>query len=140
MRGLDQVLRIWRAAEVPLNPPASVEQLRELSQLFGGELPPDLHALYSAANGMDHNAMDDWNVSFWSIDRITREQDVDLIAERRWLAFADFLIYSWCFRISPDGDRTRVRVDGSHQEFDSLDAFLLHYARDPGSLGLVEAV
>jgi hypothetical protein len=26
MRGLDQVLRIWRAAEVPLNPPASVEQ------------------------------------------------------------------------------------------------------------------
>ena len=29
MRGLEQVLTVWRADEVPLNPPASVEQLRQ---------------------------------------------------------------------------------------------------------------
>jgi hypothetical protein len=85
MHGLEEILSIWRAADVPMNPPASVEQLRDLRQLFDGQLPPGLRALYSAANGMADNAMDDWNVSFWSIERISREQDVDLIAiGRSW--------------------------------------------------------
>lgn len=140
MRGLEQVLTAWRADEVLLNPPASVEQLRQLGQLLGGDIPSDLRALYSAANGMSEYATDRWNVSLWSIERVNREQDIDVIAGRRWLAFADVLIYSWCFRISPDRHRTRVRADDSNQEFESVDAFLECYATDPGSLGLVEAI
>ena len=139
MSGFEQVLKTWRAAAVPLNPPASEADLRLLAAFLGDAVPPDLRALYSVANGMVDYEMDDWYVFFWSIDRITRERDVQVDGARRWIAFADVLLYSWCFRFSPDGDRTRVRVDSTGEEFECLEDFLSRYASDPGSLDLFEA-
>jgi hypothetical protein len=50
--GFEQVLKTWRAAAVPLNSPASDADLRSLTAFLGDAVPPDLLALYSAANGM----------------------------------------------------------------------------------------
>ena len=139
MSSFEQVLKTWRAAAVRLNPPASEADLFALAAFLGDAVPPDLRALYSAANGMVDNEMDGWYVFFWSTDRVTRERDVQVDGARRWIAFADVLLDSWCFRFSPDGDRTRIRVDSTGEEFECLEDFLSRYASDPGSLGLFEA-
>jgi hypothetical protein len=88
---------------------------------------------------MEDNATDQWHVSFWSIDRIIRERDVTKRAGRSRVAFADFLVYSWCFRMLPNNDRTTVLDDGTGEVFQSMGQLFDRYARDPESLALVKA-
>ena len=139
MMEIDRVIESWRTAGVPLNRPACQGELTRLAEFLSVPVPLDLGALYSAANGMEENAVDQWYVSFWSIDRVIRERDTVTRADRSWVAFADFLIYSWCFRLMPDGDKTAVLVDGTGEEFESLGQFFDRYARDPASMALVRA-
>ncbi len=139
MMEIDAVIEGWRTAGVPMNGPASQEELARLAQFLGAPVPHDLRTLYGALNGMEDNAIDQWHVSFWSIDRVIREGDTMERADGSWVAFADFLIYSWCFRLMPKGDQTAVLVDSTGEEFESLRQFFGRYARDAASLDLVRA-
>ena len=139
MMEIKAVISDWRNDGVLLNSPASQGELARLAEFLGAPVPDDLRALYSAANGMEDNAIDQWHVSFWSIDRLIRERDTMERAGRSWVAFADFLVYSWCFRILPKGDRTSVLDEGTGEEFESVRQFSERYAHDPGSLALVKA-
>ena len=136
MTEIESVIESWRIAGVPLNRPASQGELTRLAEFLSVPVPLDLTALYSAANGMEEYAVDQWHVSLWSIDRVIRERDTVTRADRRWVAFADFLIYSWCFRLMPKDDHTAVLVESTGEEFESLGQFFDRYARDAASLAL----
>jgi hypothetical protein len=138
---VDRILKHWKGQRVPLNPGASTQDLAALEAFLGCSLPADVHRFYSAANGMEDFAHDSKMVSFWSIDRILREEDVARAGEGRGSAFADVSIYSWTFRYLPRSfGQMSVMADGSQLEHDSLAAFLEQYVADPHSLGLVDAV
>ena len=89
-----------------LNPPASRSELARLASVLGAPVPQDLEEFYLGADGMRDPEMDRWHVNFWSIERVIREKDIVRHNERDWWAFADVLMYSWVFRISPEGTRT----------------------------------
>jgi hypothetical protein len=139
MNAAKSILAGWRNDRIELNPPASAYELARLAELLGALVPADLLDLYSVANGMVDNATDTWNVSLWSIDRILRENDVVNRTGRRWIAFADFLGYSWCFRLAPDAICTRVLAESTGEEFGSLAEFFERYSTKPESLDLVKA-
>jgi hypothetical protein len=139
MMEINAAISSWRNGGVLLNGPASQGELARLAEFLDAPVPDDLRTLYTVANGMEDNTMDQWHVSFWSIDRLIRERDTMERAGRRWVAFADFLVYSWCFRILPNGDRTAVLAEGTGEEFESVRQFFDRYARDPASLALVRA-
>lgn len=132
-----KTLELWKTQGVRLNPGASREELTRLQGLVGGPIPGVLIQLYSAANGMVDDEADRWHFSMWSIERILREHDVREEDGVRWLAFADFLVYSWAVYFNGEG---RVWSEGTDETFLSLEDFLHWYTTDPGSLGLVEAV
>jgi hypothetical protein len=134
---VDRVVHRWREAGL-LNPPAAVNDLNRFAQLFAGHLPDELRVLYGTANGMVDYASDDYEVSWWSIDRILKETDVVAIEGENWVAIADFFVYSFAFRVGPGGMRAPVRVDGIEEWFPSLDSFFERYLDDPESLGLMK--
>src|SRR5260221_14299007 len=137
MTEIDTVIGGWRNSGVHLNGPASHSDLARLAEFLGAPVPNDLRAFYSAADGMENDATDQWHVSFWSIDRIIRERDITKRAGRSWVGFADFLVHSWCFRFLPNNDQTTVLDDGTGEVFQSMGQFFNRYARDPDSLALV---
>lgn len=139
MNPAKSILAGWRNDRIELNPPASAFELSRLAELLGGLVPADLLDLYSMANGMVDNTMDTWNVSLWSIDRVLRENDIVDRAGRRWIAFADFLAYSWVFRLAPSATHTRVLAESTGEEFASLSEFFERYSTRPESLDLVKA-
>jgi hypothetical protein len=51
MSPLQQALRDFRTLRVPINPPATTEELAQLEMLIGQRLPADLLALYQDHNG-----------------------------------------------------------------------------------------
>ena len=139
MNSAKAVLARWRHDRIELNPPASDVELARLADFLGGLVPADLLELYSMTNGMVDNAMDAMNVSVWSVDRVLRENDIVDRAGQRWIAFADFLVYSWCFRLAPREAHTQVLAESTGEEFASLADFFKRYATEPESLGLVKA-
>jgi hypothetical protein len=139
MMEVDAVISGWRNGGVHLNGPASHGDLARLAEFLRAPVPDDLRILHLAADGMVDNATDQWHVSLWSIDRIIRERSVKERAGQSWVAFADFLVCSWCFWFLPKHDRTAVLGEGAGEEFESLGEFFNRYARNPDSLALVKA-
>ena len=145
-RPIDHILQRlredWSKQGVPLNPPATHEDLRRLECILGVSLPSDVIAFYSTWNGMvDYESVGEALVSFWSIDRICREADIapggDAGDEFLAVAFADVLIYAWCFRFGVrSGGRLSVILDGHPNEFSSLTSFLETYVASPRQLSL----
>lgn len=136
-----QVHEEWRASSVLLNPGATAADLARLSDLLGIELPTDVRRFYEAVNGMvDHESAGESLVSFWSVDRICRERDVasgsDALGPFMDVAFADVLIYSWCFRFRVRTPRLHVIADGQSWEFDAFNSFLVAYLTKPRELGI----
>lgn len=126
---------------MPLNSGATATELNRLRDLLGIELPADVHRFYAVANGMaDHEGAGESLVSFWSIDRICREHDVcsssDAMGAFADVAFADVLIYSWCFRFRVRAQSLHVVADGQSWEFHDFSSFLDAYLTKPGDLGV----
>jgi hypothetical protein len=135
MDAISKVIRGWRDAGVALNPPATVVSMSKLAKLLDEPVPADLQRFYDIADGMPDHATDGWHLSFWSVERVLREQDF----ESDSLAIADVLNYSHCIRVRPIGGSSKVTVDGGAESFASLDAFFHRYLLDPGHFGLREA-
>jgi serine/threonine protein phosphatase PrpC len=139
LAALQQRCREWM---IPLNPGAPANAVAALESLLGASVPPDVRRFYETADGMvNHESDGESLVSFWSIERILRERDVveavDEGGPYRAVAFADVLIYSWCFRykIRP-GKPLVIVADGAPWEVPSLESFLQTYFSVPDLLGL----
>ena len=141
MNSIEQMIQRWGDEKVLLNEGATPIQLESLERFFGGLIPADVSAFYSAVNGMQDYQQDVRMVSVWSIERLVRERNI-LEGEDEWglyqdIAFADVLFCAWFLRL-------RVRVEGqtsvfaelTHEEFPSLYALFDAFMQRPGSLGL----
>ena len=138
---VERVLETWRASSVELNPGAGPRDMDRLREVLGTELPDDVRRFYGAANGMvDYDAAGESMVSFWSIDRICRECDIvsgsDSHGNFRDVAFADVLIYSWCFRYRVRAQGLCVVADELPGEYGDLDSFLETYLSSPSRLNV----
>jgi hypothetical protein len=140
MNPVMSVIHHWRDDGVPLNPPASDAALARLADALGGPIPQDLHRLYATANGMADNATDEWNVNLWSIERILRENDVVLVSGAMWMAFADVLLDTWCFRLTLNANQAHVFAEETGEVLASLTGFFKRYAERPESLGLTKSL
>ena len=88
----------------------------------------------------DYESAGESLVSFWSIDRICTERDVASGSDAQGpfmdVAFADVLIYSWCFRFRVRTLRLHVIADGQSWEFDDFNSFLVAYLTKPQELAI----
>jgi hypothetical protein len=142
MSVVKQLLTKWRADGVRLNAPASEEHLVELERCLGVPLPSDVREFYGAANGMPDLEYDTHQMSFWSVNRIVAEpprRPVSNVPGVREVAFADFLIESHyhVFRVTSEGRLTVGNDMEAVDENESLQAFLLRYLVNPGSLPVI---
>src|SRR5574338_552370 len=95
MDAIQKMLQRWREERVPLNEGAGALQLESLERLIGQQLPSDMRAFYTAADGMPDYQHDPRMVSMWSIERVIRERNIQE-GEDEWglfqdVAFADVL-------------------------------------------------
>ena len=141
MNSIEQMVQRWREEKVLLNEGATPIQLESLERFFGGSLPADVRAFYSAVNGMQDYQQDARMVSIWSIERLVRERNI-LEGEDEWgvyqdIAFADVLFCAWFLRlrVRAEGQMT-VLAELTHEEFPSLYALLDAFMQRPGSMGL----
>lgn len=141
MNSIEQMLQRWREERVELNAGATPMQLESLERLFGGLLPGDLRAFYSAVNGMHDYQHDARSVSMWSIERMVRERNINE-GEDEWgayqdIAFADVLFSAWYFRyrVRAEG-RISILAELTHEELPSLYAVLDAFMQRPASIGL----
>lgn len=127
---VEQVVEMWRCDGVALNPPAAQSDFEDLRTLLGIEIPGDVRAFYSAANGMTHLTYDGHQVSFWSITKMREQRD--LWGDAR-VGFADFLIDSWRFIFHVNSGNVVVLHEGEDmQEIGSFHRFLeLYLCADP---------
>ena len=139
MDAIERVVGAWRARGVALNKPASTERVEQLGGMFDGTVPMEIRRFFSLADGMPEYSTDGFHLSFWSIDRIIRESDVATEGQLRWVAFADFLIYSHCIRVARIGSEVAVAVDDSAERFPSLATFFDRYLSNPETFGMQEA-
>src|SRR5258706_8380009 len=97
----------WRGAGVQLNLPANAESLDALACFIGCDVPSDLARFFQLANGMVDYETEDDMVSFWSIERIVTENDVQAAVDERGpcrdVAFGDWMIDSWRFYLRVAG-------------------------------------
>lgn len=141
MNSVEQMVQRWRDEKVLLNEGATPLQLEALERLFGGLLPADVRAFYSAVNGMQDYQHDARMVSMWSIERMVRERNIQE-GEDEWglyqdIAFADVLFCAWFLRlrVRPEGQMS-VLAELTNEEFPSLYAVLDAFMQRPGSMGL----
>jgi hypothetical protein len=135
--GIDSIARavqMWRNKGVALNPAASQSSMDRLSRCLETKVPLELAKFYELANGMKDYATDGWNLSFWSIERVVREQDLQNDA----IAIADFFSNSHCIRLKCDADALEVLVDGTDDRFPSLESFFRAYLHTPDRFGMEE--
>ena len=131
---ITQAVQKWRTNGVALNQPATQLNLDRLSRCLSARVPTELARYYGLANGMKDCATDGWHLSFWSIERVVREQDWQNDA----IAIADFLSNSHCIRLMCDADSIEVMVDGTDDRFPSLDSFFRAYMYTPDRFGMKE--
>jgi hypothetical protein len=142
MNAIERTVLRWRAAGIGPNPGASAETIKRLEERIGTPLPDDVRQFFSLADGIEDGFTDGYFLSFWSIEKILRE-DEDMTRtvyqrDPRDVPIADFLIRSWfVFLRRLEVDNLAVWVEGAAAEFPSLLAFFEAYERDPDSLGLV---
>jgi hypothetical protein len=130
-----QVLQMWRNKGVALNPAASQSSMDRLSRCLEAKVPSELAKFYGLVNGMKDFTTDGWHLSFWSIERVVREQDLQNDA----IAIADFLNNSHCIRLKCVADTIEVLVDGTEDRFPSLESFFRAYLHSPDRFGMEEA-
>ena len=139
MEPIEELIQLWRRRGVRLNPGATPEDIENLSQLVGVDLPHDVRSFYSKVNGMPDDTYDDHEVSFWSIAKMQSELARSGDAE---VGFADFLIDSWrfIFRKSSHGlvvVSENVVPGSPFEEIGTFSDFVATYIRRPAGLGIL---
>ena len=101
MRSLQTLVQQWASESVRPLPPVSAAKVTGTLCRLQAVATPDLLYLYSLMGGMENMTNDFWR--HWSMDEI--------LAENRepspfGVLFADYLIWSWCYRVQPKPDNT----------------------------------
>ena len=105
MSVVQEIIWQWRRTGVTLNPGASPTDIETLQGLLGCEIPADIRAFYSDANGMAADVSDDHVVSFWSLHKMREERGTWGDME---VGFADVLLNSWRFIFRVESGRIVV--------------------------------
>jgi len=129
----------WQSLGVPLNPPASAQDLAALAAFVGYSLPDALRGYDELADGMAKDETDDYLVHFWPIGRVLSEHDKRLGNDERGaycdVAFADFLIDSWRFYLQLRSSAAlSVYSEGGGPEVASLEEFFSFHLSEPCSI------
>jgi len=143
MGAIERVVLRWRTNGINANAGATPATIARLEQQVGTRLPDDVRSFYALADGLERAAMDEYFLSFWSIEQIISETaDVQRTRDQidpRDTPIADVLISSWCVFLRRLGEgRVGVWVEGMRLEFPSLTSFFERYEEDPESLGLLK--
>jgi hypothetical protein len=133
-----ELVRAWNREGVNLNKGADVVELAALRECLGSEGDGQLWELYSLANGMVDHEYDARQVSFWSVDKIVNVATEDTFPH---IAFADFLIDSWYFRLERSASglvvlSDNVRPGTPPENLGSFAEFLRAYLDRPTALGV----
>jgi hypothetical protein len=140
MNTMDAVLRNWLAEGVQVNPGASETELARLEAFVGVVLPQDVRAYFAAANGMSGDRATNGLTSFWPIERIVGEPQLnagmDEIGEFRDIAFADVMLDASLIWLRVRGSRISIFVEVVGLELPSLEDFFERYLTDPTALRL----
>jgi len=141
MSAVRRLVENWRSSDVLLEPPASSDEIKSLEQSLGAPLPEDVATRYRLANGMPDLEYDSHEMSFWSIPKILNENERrdgnDPNGPFRDLAAADFLINSWFLYLRVRGSTVTLFLEGSGEEFPSLEALAARYVEAPNSLPIL---
>lgn len=141
MTAVADLVTRWKEERVPLNPPATAQELSELAARLQVPLPREIIEFYTIANGMLDYESDPRHLSFWRLSRVLAEPPMRPVGEHtlREFAFGDALIEShyFVFRVKSDG-RVVIGhdVDPTDEE-PSLEHFFRRYLTDPASLPVV---
>jgi hypothetical protein len=144
MDAIQKMLQRWRDERVPVHAGAGMLQLESLERLIGQQLPSDMRAFYTAADGMPDYQHDPRMVSMWSIERVIRERNIQE-GEDEWglfqdVAFADVLFSAWFLRLRlRENGGAVILAELTNEELPSIYALFDAFLQRPGSLGLSEA-
>jgi len=125
LRGaLARLIPRWTAQGAGLLPPATLHDVRVVFGRLGAVATPDVIALYGTFGGMREMAGDSY-LRIWPLEEIAERPRSD-----HGVLFADYLISSWEYRLSPASeDQSAVHVDHSGQNEmrigPTLEAFLI---------------
>ena len=138
MTNLAEIMRRWRLQGMQLNPGASDSELALLESLIGVALPQEVRDYFGAMNGMAEGESTDLMTSFWPIERIVGDPQLnagnDELGEFRDIAFADGMLDAWFIWLRVRGSAVTVFIDMAGLELPSLEALFDRYLTDPATL------
>jgi hypothetical protein len=92
MNWINEALNFWKAENVKLSPPASLEQIRQVEEIVGYTFPQDFVDLYLRVDGFR-----DWHTlenlfSVYPLQKIVKEFEAN--QNSNFVPFCDYLICS----------------------------------------------
>ncbi len=89
-KNLEKVKEHWKLEHLKLAEPLSENEIITIFAKLGILLSSDVIKVYSNLNGFNENDMDSEQLTFWTIEKIQRENETN----SEYVYFADFLIDS----------------------------------------------
>lgn len=132
---LEKVREKWELEGLNLAEPLSESDVIDSFTSLGISISKDVVEVYSNLNGFDENGMDSECLSFWTIEKILRENE----ANSEYIYFADFLIDShhYAFKFE-NADFSSIHVHYSETSrfkiANSFDEFFELYLKKPDEL------
>lgn len=132
---LEKIKEKWKLDGLKLKNPFSKEELIKRFAKVGITLSQDVIDFYSSIDGFDENEMDSECLTFWTIEKILKENETD----SKEIYFADFLIdsHQYFFKYK-NAEYSEVFIRYSetdkHKIADSFDDFFELYLKDINSL------
>jgi hypothetical protein len=102
---LDKVKEHWLSENIVLAPSCDKEVIHKQFRYLGVNATPEILEVFSKLNGFAEDDMDSECLSFWTIDKIVRENQMGWVKDRLYVHFADFLIdsHTHAFKINDSG-------------------------------------
>lgn len=102
---LERVRSHWVSENLGLACPLNRDALFERLLTVGVRATPEVLEVFSTLNGFAEDDMDSECLSFWTVDKIVRENQLGWVKDRHYVHFADFLIdsHTYAFKIDDSG-------------------------------------
>jgi hypothetical protein len=92
MTWIDEALAFWKAENIELSPPASLEQIRQVETIVGYTFPQDFVDLYLCVDGF---LKWEWNKAMFSLFNLERAlEEHNFLKNKDFIPFCDYLINS----------------------------------------------
>jgi len=136
---LDKVRSHWVSENLVLASPLDRDDLYERFLTLGVSATPEILEVFSKLNGFAEDDMDSECLSFWTVDKIVRENQMGWVRDRLYVHFADFLIdsHTYAFKINDSGSSSvYCHWDSSYvvKICESFETFFEYYLFDTPKL------